>query len=257
MRPLSRFAVALALPVLLLGQSGTAAAAPVSAMFSGIMTDSSFDFLGAFGPADADLAGVAMHTTIAFDTTLPYSSGGSDVLYDDATPASGAITISVSIGGVTLTQSSTFGGLLQAIGMGNDTEAFGDVSDAPGAVLGYTIASATIWSAGMMDTSAAFETLLAGADPNQVQYLLVGAAPGQWEYLPFTVTDPQIIPPNAPFFARAPEIIGEPAGWRLLPVGLLALGIVRRRPSRACRAARQFRQPLILPAAISAGRHLC
>lgn len=245
MRPLSRLAVAvplrvLVLPVLLLGWSGVAAAAPVSAMFSGIMTDSAFDFLGAFGPADADLEGVAMHTTIAFDTTLPYSSGGSDVLYTDAAPGSGAITISISIGGVTLTQSSSFGGLVQAIGMGADTEAFGDVADAPGDVLGYSIASATAWSAGMMNTSAAFETLLMGADPDQVQYLLVGNAPGQWEYLPFTMSTLQILPTNAPFFALAPEIIAEPAGWPLLAVALPALGILCRRPSRAGSRARQF-----------------
>jgi hypothetical protein len=244
MHPRSRVAVAVpllapALLALLLGRSGVAAAAPVSAMFSGIMTDSAFDFLGAFGPTDADLEGVAMHTTIAFDTTLPYSSGGSDVLYTDAAPASGAITISISIGGVTATQSSTFGGLLQAIGMGAGTEAFGDVADAPGDVLGYSIASATAWSASMMSTSAALETLLTGADPDQVQYLLVGNAPGQWEYLPFTMSTLQIMPTNAPFFARAPEIIAEPAGWRLLAVALPALGILRRRPSRACRRAGQ------------------
>jgi len=244
MRPLSRLAVtapllALVFIVPLLGRSGVADAAPVSAMFSGIMTDSAFDFLGAFGPADADLEGVAMHTTIAFDNTLPYSLGGSDVLYNDPAPGRGAITISVSIGGVTLTQSSAFGGLLQAIGMGADTEAFGDVTAAPGDMLGYSIASATAWSAGMMNTSAAFETLLTGADPDQVQYLLVGNAPGQWEYLPFTMSTLQIMPTNAPFFANAPEIIAEPAGWRLLAVALPALGILRRRPSRACRRAGQ------------------
>jgi hypothetical protein len=250
MRPLSRLAVAAPLPLLalsvlallvpLVGRSGVADAAPVSAMFSGIMTDSAFDFLGAFGPADADLEGVAMHTTIVFDTTLPYSSGGSDILYTDATPGSGGITISVSIGGVTLTQSSTFGGLLQAIGMGADTQAFGDVAAAPGDVLGYSIASATAWSAGMMNTSAAFETLLTGADPDQVQYLLVGNAPGQWEYLPFTMNALQIMPTNAPFFARAPAIIAEPAGWRLLALALPALVILRRRPSRAGRRGPQF-----------------
>ena len=250
MRPLSRLAAAVQLPilawpvlallVLLAGRSGVADAAPVSAMFSGIMTDSAFDFLGAFGPADTDLEGVAMHTTIAFDTTLPYSSGGTDILYTDATPSSGGITISISIGGVTITQSSTFGGLLQAIGMGADTMAFGDVSNAPGDILGYSIASATAWSAGMMNTSDAFETLLTAADPDQVQYLLVGNAPGQWEYLPFTVNALPIMPTNAPFFARAPAIIAEPAGWRLLALALPALVILRRRPSRAGRRASQF-----------------
>ena len=245
MRPLSRLAVtapllALVFIVPLLGRSGVADAAPVSAMFSGIMTDSAFDFLGAFGPADADLEGVAMHTTIAFDNTLPYSLGGSDVLYNDPAPGRGAITISVSIGGVTLTQSSAFGGLLQAIGMGADTEAFGDVTAAPGDMLGYSIASATAWSAGMMNTSAAFETLLTGADPNQVQYLLVGNAPGQWEYLPFTMSTLQIMPTNAPLFARGPAIIAEPTGWYLLAVALPPLVILRRRPSRAGRRARQL-----------------
>jgi hypothetical protein len=245
MRPLSRLAVAGPLLVLALlaplpGRSGVANTAPVSAMFSGIMTDSAFDFLGAFGPADADLEGVAMHTTIAFDNTLPYGVGGSDILYNDAAPGSGAITISVSIGGVTLTQSSTFSGLLQAIGMGADTEAYGDVAAAPGDLLGYGIASATAWSAGMMNTSAAFETLLTGADPNQVQYLLVGNAPGQWEYLPFTMSTLQIMPTNAPLFARGPAIIAEPTGWYLLAVALPALVILRRRPSRAGRRARQL-----------------
>jgi hypothetical protein len=82
--------------------------------------------------------------------------------------------------------------------------------------------------------------LLTGADPDQVQYLLVGNAPGQWEYLPFTMNALQIMPTNAPLFARAPAIIAEPAGWGLLVFALPALGILRRRPSRAGRRARQF-----------------
>jgi preprotein translocase subunit SecG len=223
MRRMSRLAVVFALPVLLLIQPGAAAAAPVSVAFSGIMADTAFDPLGAFGPADADLAGETMRTTISFDTTLAYTASGSDDQYTDTAPGSGAITIAITIGGVTLTQTSTYAGLLEAISIGADTEAFGDAAAAPGDMLGYGIASTAPWSAGMMATSASFETLLTQADPDQVQYLQVGTAPGQWEYLVFTATDPQII--------------AEPAATGLLAVALLVLGILRRRPPRTCRPA--------------------
>ena len=224
MRRLSRLATALPLLALLLVQSGAAAAAPVSVTFSGVMADTAFDPLGAFGLAGADLGGATMQTTISFDTTLPYTVSGSDDQYTDPAPGSGAITIAITIGGVTRTQTSTYAGLLQAISIGADTEALGYAADAPGDMLGYAIASTAAWSAGMMDTSGSFEALLTLADPDQVQYLQVGTAPGQWEYLVFTAADPQII--------------AEPAAWCLLPAALLVLGILRRRrPPRACHPA--------------------
>jgi hypothetical protein len=220
MRRLSHLATVL--PLLIL--SGAAAAAPVSVTFSGAMADTAFDPLGAFGPAGADLAGAAMQTTISFDTALPYTASGSDDLYTDPSPGSGAITIAVTIGGVTLTQTSAYAGLLQAISIGADTEALGYAADAPGDMLGYGIASTAGWSAGMMDTSASFETLLTADDPGQVQYLEVATAPGQWEDLVFTASDQLII--------------ADPPVSRLLPAALPVLGILRRRRAhRACHPA--------------------
>ncbi len=222
MRRLPRLATALPLLALPLIQPGAAAAAPVSVTFAGTMADTAFDPLGAFGSADADLAGAAMQTTISFDTALPYAASGSADQYTDAAPASGTITIAITIGGATRTQTSTYASMLQAISIGADTEALGYAADAPGDMLGYDLASTVAWSAGMMDTSAAFAALLAPLDPDQVQYLEVGIAPGQWEDLAFTATDP--------------EIIAEPATSCLIPVALLALGILRlRRRPRTCR----------------------
>ncbi len=226
MRPLPRLAVALPLLGLLLVLSAAAAATPVSVTFTGVMAGNALDILGAFGPARTDLAGEAMATTISLDTTLPYIASGSDDLYTDAAPGTGAITISITIGGVTLTQSSSYAGVLEAIGTGADTTSFGEASNAPGDLLGYGIASSTAWSAGMMDTSSTFETLLAADDPDQVQYLQIDTGPERWEDLLFTATDPQII--------------AEPAGACLLPLALLVLGLLRRRPLGACRSARQF-----------------
>jgi hypothetical protein len=125
---------------------------------------------------------------------------------------------------VTLTQTSAYAGLLQAISIGADTEALGYAAGAPGDMLGYGIASTAAWSAGMMDTSASFEALLTADDPGQVQYLEVATAPGQWEDLVFTASDQLII--------------AEPAVSRMLPAALLVLGILRRRRAhRACRPA--------------------
>jgi hypothetical protein len=220
MHRLSRLATVL--PLLIL--SGAAAAAPVSVTFSGTMADAAFDPLGAFGAPGTNLAGAAMQTTIGFDTALPYAASGSDDLYTDPSPGSGGITIAVTIGGATLTQTSAYAGLLQAISIGADTEALGYAAGAPGDMLGYGIASTAAWSAGMMDTSALFEALLTADDPGQVQYLEVATAPGQWEDLVFT--------------ASGQLIIAEPAVSRLLPAALLVLGMLRRRRApRACRPA--------------------
>jgi len=222
MRRLSRLATALPLLALLLVQSGTAPAAPVSVTFSGVMADTAFDKLGVFGLAGADLGGATMQTTIRFDTTLPYTVSGSDDQYTDTAPGSGTITVAITIGGVTLTQTSAYAGMLQAISVGVDTEALGFAAGTPADMLGYDLASTAAWSAGMMDTSAAFAALLAPLDPDQMQYLEVGTAPGQWEDLVFIATDPQII--------------AEPAASRLLPLALLVLGILRlRRRPGTCR----------------------
>jgi hypothetical protein len=215
MRPKSPLTVAV--PLLIL--SGAAAAAPVSATFSGVMADNAVDFLGAFGPADANLAGAAIRTTISFDNTLAYTATGTADHYTDAAPGSGAITIAITIGGVTLTNISTYSGFLQAITIGADTEAVGYAADAPGDVLGYGIASLVPWTAGTMDTSASFETLLTLMDPDQLQYIQVGTAPGQYEYLAFT--------PGSATTDQA--VIDEPRGLGLLAVSLLGLGIARRR----------------------------
>jgi hypothetical protein len=236
MRRLSRLAAALPLLVL----SGAAIAAPVSATFTGIMADTAVDALGAFGPAGADLAGATMRTTIGFDTALSYTASGSDDQYTDAAPGSGAITISITIGGVTLTNISTYAGMLQAISIGADTEALGYAADAPGDMLGYSIASIAAWSAGMMDTTDSFEALLSLADPEQVQYLQVGTAPGQWEYLAFTPAE--FAPVAFTAAATDPAVIAEPAAGRLLPIALLVLGVLRHRPTarRASRPARHL-----------------
>jgi hypothetical protein len=157
---------------------------------------------------------------------VPYTASGSSDQYTDAAPGSGGITIAITIGGVTRTQTSAYAGLLEAIGVGADTAAFGYAADAPGDMLGYGVAATVAWSAGMMDTSAAFAALLTPLDPDQVQYLQVGTAPGQWEDLVFTATDPQII--------------AEPAAPYLLLAALPVLGILRRRPPRTCHPARHL-----------------
>jgi hypothetical protein len=219
MRRLSHLAAAA--PLLILASA--AAAAPVSVTFSGFIAANVFDPLGAFGTVGADLAGEAVSTTISFDTTLHYTASGSDDQYSDAAPGTGATTISVTIGGVTLTKSSSYAGLLAAISIGADTEALGHAADAPGDMLGYGVASTTAWAPGEIGSSAGFGALLATTDPNQAQYLEVGAAPVLWEYLPFTSTDAQII--------------AEPAAAWLLPVALLGLVVVRGRASRRRLAA--------------------
>jgi hypothetical protein len=209
--------LAAAAPLLVL--ASVAAAAPVSVTFSGFIAANAFDPLGAFGTVGADLAGEAMSTTISFDTTLHYTASGSNDQYTDAAPGTGATTISVTIGGVTLTKSSSYAGLLEAISIGVDTEALGYAANAPGDMLGYGVASTTAWALGAIGSSAGFGALFATTDPNQAQYLEVGTGPVLWEYLPFASTDAQII--------------AEPSAAWLLPVALLGLVVVRGRAFRA------------------------
>jgi len=131
--------------------------------FFGVMTDSAFDLLGAFGPADADPAGSGTQSSVDSNAALPYSASRPDVLYTDTAPGGAAITIGLSVGDAT--QASAFGDLLRAIGVSEAAAAFGDGADARDGVLGYTLATAANWSVGVMDSSAGFETLVPGADP--------------------------------------------------------------------------------------------
>jgi hypothetical protein len=210
---------------IVLGAAGSASATIVDVSYTGTVLSGS-DGSGIFGPAGVDLTGATFSTTYVFDDTLGHFLSPGELFGGPAFgfPTSPALSVSITIDGVTFTAAPSSSADIDLIDRRDSGDTYGISSFAGGATgnfsnnvlnppISTTISGTTL--TGVLDPS------LCSLPDNQCGDFVSVGIHLQLANAGFSVNP---LPPI--FFVSS---VPEPATWAVMLVGFGALGAAMRR----------------------------